>query len=203
MGLLQEGNSEVLLRVVGGLAKIARVAGDELLGSALLTNLDNLRTKPGSEWRVRAAVLGLYGDLGLQFGKDLFIKHLQAAFFTYLSDSAAGARETGVAKSAVLAESFGEDWVVSHYIKAVTTAYSVEKRGYNYRICCLHSLSGILGCITKDTCSKYVIPIFLRATQDSIPNVRFSVCRIILQRRSHFDANMFSEHLLSPLKGLA
>jgi hypothetical protein len=46
MELLKDDNSEVKLRVVNGLVKIANVVGEELLSVALLTTLSNM-TKDG------------------------------------------------------------------------------------------------------------------------------------------------------------
>ena len=72
--LLKDDNSEVKLNVVGGLVKIAKVVGQEMLTSGLLTTLSNM-CKDG-QWRVRMAVYELIADLALIFGKETHIKHL-------------------------------------------------------------------------------------------------------------------------------
>jgi len=48
-----------------------------------------------------------------------------------------------------------------------------------------------------------VIPIFLKATKDDIPNVKFCVSKIINHQRQYIDANVFSNQLMGPLKEMS
>ena len=68
-------------------------------------------TKDG-QWRVRMGVFELIADLALIFGKDIYVKHLQSIFMTYLTNTAASVRQMGVQKSAILAEAFKEQWIM-------------------------------------------------------------------------------------------
>jgi len=56
----------------------------------------------------------------------------------------------GINKSAVLAQSFKQDWIMTEYIPVVIKHYSVDKKGYNYRMCCLYSLAAVMPYIMKD-----------------------------------------------------
>lgn len=56
----------------------------------------------------------------------------------------------GIQKSAVLAESFKQDWIMNDFIPVVNNHYNVDKKGYNYRMCCLNSMATIMPFITKD-----------------------------------------------------
>jgi serine/threonine-protein phosphatase 2A regulatory subunit A len=146
--LLKDDNSEVKLNVVNGMVKIANVVGVELLTGGLLTTLANM-TKDG-QWRVRMGVFELIADLAVIFGKETYCKHLQSIFMGYLTNTAASVREMGVQKSAILAQQFKQDWIVNEYIPVVNNHYTVDKKGYNYRMCCLNSLSAVMPFITKD-----------------------------------------------------
>ena len=177
MELLKDDNSEVKLNVVSGLVKIANVVGADLLSAQLMTTLSNM-TKDG-QWRVRMGVFELIADLGVIFGKDLFQKHLQATFMGYLTNTAASVRQMGIQKSAILAKNFSQDWILQEYIPVVNNHYTVDKKGYNYRMCCLNSLSAVMPYTPKDAITQHIIPIFLKATKDDIPNVKFCVSKII------------------------
>ena len=177
MELLKDDNSEVKLNVVGGLVKIANVIGNEMLSSPLLTTLTNM-TKDG-QWRVRMGVFELIADLAVIFGKDVYTQHLASIFMGYLGNCASSVRQMGIQKSAILAQNFKQDWVMNEYIPVVSKHYTVDKKGYNYRMCCLNSLAAVMPYIMKDQITQHVIPIFLKATKDDIPNVKFCVSKII------------------------
>ena len=86
------------------------------------------------------AVFELVGELSKLFGKDVFQKHLESVFLSYLSNTAASVRETGVRKVKELADKFKGDWVMSNFVPRVIEMYNVDKQGYNYRMTCLLSL---------------------------------------------------------------
>ena len=177
MDLIKEENSEVKLNVCNGLIKVAQVMGPEILTPTFLTTITNMTKE--AQWRVRMAVFELIGELSKLFGKEVFQKHLESIFLSYLSNTAASVREMGVKKSKELAEKFKGDWVMSAFIPRVIESYNVDKQGYNYRMCCLMSLQQVIGLITKEQIAQHVIPIFLKAMKDPIPNVRFTVAKII------------------------
>ena len=138
------------------------------------------------------AVFELIGDLSKVLGKDIFLKHLEGIFISYLSNTAASVREMGIKKSKELAEKFKAEWVMSSFIPRVTEMYNVDKQGYNYRMCCLHSLQAVMMYLSKDQISQQIIPIFLKAMKDPIPNVRFTVAKIIHKMKSNIDSGIMN-----------
>jgi hypothetical protein len=92
---------------------------------------------------------------------------------------------------------------MSEYVPVVINHYTVDKKGYNYRMCCLNSLSAVMPFIMKDQITQHIIPIFLKATKDDIPNVKFCVSKIIYNQRQFIDANVFSNQLMGPLKEMS
>ena len=148
MELIKDENADVRLNVTTGLTKVAQVIGPEILNAQFLTTLSNM-TKD-AQWRVRMSVFELIGELSKLFGKDVFIKSLESIFLTYMSNTAASVREMGIKKSRELAEKFKQDWVNSSFIPRVVEMFNVDKQGYNYRMCCLHSLQAVMPYIGKE-----------------------------------------------------
>jgi len=132
-----------------------------------------------AQWRVRMAVFELIGEMSKMFGKEVFQKQLEGLFLTYLSNTAASVRDMGVKKARELAEKFKGEWVLATFIPKVIEIYNVDKQGYNYRMCCLSSLYQIIPFISKEQVAHHVIPIFLKAMKDPIPNVRFTVAKLV------------------------
>lgn len=119
-----------------------------------------------------------------------------------MTNTAAEVRQKGIEKSGKLAEIFGQDWILEDYLPVVIEEYKKDKRGYNYRMCCLSSLAAVAPFLSKDKISQQIVPIFLMAVKDDVPNVRFCVCRIIHQTRQYIDFNVFNNQLVGPLKDL-
>ena len=88
-----------------------------------------------------------------------------------MTNTAAAVRKMGVAKVGVLAERFGEQWIVSTLIPKVVECYNVEQQGYNYRMCSLRSLAAVMPVLQKEEISDKIIPTFVKACGDTVPNV--------------------------------
>lgn len=132
------------------------------------------------------------------FGKDLFQNYLAETFMCYLTNTAAAVRYMGIEMSGKLAKAFSSDWIVEQYIPRVENHYGQDKKGYNYRMACLYSLSAVLPYTPKDAIQSKMIPIFDKALKDDVPNVKFCMAKIILDNKQYLDKdkhNLF--HLLS------
>jgi hypothetical protein len=92
---------------------------------------------------------------------------------------------------------------MNDYVPIVINHYTVDKKGYNYRMCCLYSLSAVMPYVMKDLITQHIIPIFLKATKDDIPNVKFCVSKVIAQTKPLIDTTAFATHLVAPLKEMA
>lgn len=67
-------------------------------------------------------------------------------------------------------------------------------------MCCLNSLAAVIPSIPKDAITQHIIPTFLKATKDDIPNVKFCVSKIINANKQYIDQNVVSNMLIGPLK---
>lgn len=120
----------------------------------------------------------------------------------YLTDIASSVRNEGIVSAALLAKEFGSDWV-ENFIKAVAQMYDADKKGYNYRITCLKSLSAVMPYTTKEDMTRYIIPVLVKGCKDDIPNVQFCVSKIIADRRSFIDPNVYTNQLYQLLKDMS
>ena len=70
-------------------------------------------------------------------------------------------------------------------------------------MCCLNSLAAVMPYTPKDAITQHIIPIFVKATKDDIPNVKFCVSKIIFENKQFIDQNVFANQLVSPLKEMS
>ena len=53
----------------------------------------------------------------------------------------------------------------------VFSPYKLDKKGYNFRICCLQSLESVMPYLHKDQITSLVVPLLMEGLKDPIPNV--------------------------------
>lgn len=188
--LLKDDSSEVRLNVASNMEKLAHVVGDELLSPAFLTILTSLTTD--GQWRVRMGIYKLIGELSVAFGKETFMRSLESIFMAYLVNTAASVRNMGVEKSADLGKAFGDAWVVESFIPKVVDSFNVEQQGSNYRMTAVESLAAVIPALDSAQIDQHIIPTFLKAADDKIPNVAFCLCRVVKQHKSAFDPQTFN-----------
>mmetsp|Transcript_30059 Transcript_30059/g.40710 ORF Transcript_30059/g.40710 Transcript_30059/m.40710 type:complete len:539 (+) Transcript_30059:52-1668(+) len=181
MELLKDDNADVRLNVTSGLIKICAVVGPDILTSNFVSQITQM-TKD-AQWRVKMSVFEFIGDLSISLGKDAFVKNLESVFMAYLTNTAASVREMGITKSRDLCATFKSDWIMTSYLPKVIENFNIEKQGYNYRMCSLMSLQTALPYMGKDLISEKIVPVFVKAAGDKIPNVQFCVSRIIAQSK--------------------
>lgn len=181
--LMKDDNAEVRLNVVQNLIKVAEVVHVDLMTPSFVQILGNI-TKD-AQWRVRMAVIELVGDMAIKFGKDTFFKHLEPIFMQYLTNTAAAVREMGIRKVQKMAEQFTGTWVTTFFVPKIADCYNTEKIGFNYRMACLQSLASVIASVDKVDTNNKIVPIFVMACKDPVPNVRFCVCRILKEKKEH------------------
>mmetsp|Transcript_14868 Transcript_14868/g.18643 ORF Transcript_14868/g.18643 Transcript_14868/m.18643 type:complete len:210 (-) Transcript_14868:280-909(-) len=187
--LLKDDNSEVRLNVASNMHRLAGQVGSEMLQGNLLSILTPMCKDP--QWRVRMAVYELLGRLSITFGQAVYMRQLAEIFMTYLTNTAASVRNMGVKMIGELAASFGTDWVQEHLIPKVVESYNIDQQGYNYRMCALETLAAVLPAVHKEVISDKILPIFIKACSDRIPNVQFCVARILKANCTRIDVNDF------------
>lgn len=106
---------------------------------------------------------------------------------SYLYNTAAAVRQMGIQKSVDLAKEFKREWIVECYIPKVLEAYQADKKGYNFRISCLQSLAAVMEFLGPADLEQIVVPLMVKAMKDPIPNVKFTVSKILLSKRQQID----------------
>ena len=79
-----------------------------------------------------------------------------------------------------LAKSFGQDWIIENYLPKVIQYSKMDKKGYNYRMACLNSMSAVMPYLSQDHVNNTIVPLLLKGMSDTIPNVKFCVSKIII-----------------------
>ena len=116
-----------------------------------------------------------------------------------MTNTAAAVRKMGVAKVGVLAERFGEQWIVATLIPKVVECYNVEQQGYNYRMCALETLSAVMNHLSREMITEMIVPTVVKACGDRVPNVQFCVARIIKAQKGLFDPSIFTAQIVPKL----
>ena len=197
LDLLKDDNSEVRLNVASNMHRLAGQVGSEILSGNLLSILTPMTKDP--QWRVRMAVYELIGELGLAFGESIYQRQLAEIFMSYLTNTAASVRMMGVKMIGKLAKAFGTNWVQESLIPKVVESYNIDQQGYNYRMCALETLSAVLPFVHTQAISEKIVPIFVKACTDRIPNVQFCVARILKDNCTLIDVNDFNSQILPKL----
>ena len=74
---------------------MAEVVGPEILNNGVVTQIGIL-IKPPNGWRVRSETVKMVGALSIAFGKEVYLKHFEQIFMSYLTNSAAAVRQEGI-----------------------------------------------------------------------------------------------------------
>lgn len=74
--------------------------------------------------------------------------------------------------------------------------------GYNFRMTSIKSLAVVIKYMSKDDVNSLVVPIFVKACGDRVPNVQFCVCQHIAHCKSSIDKGVFESQLAPKLRDL-
>lgn len=96
----------------------------------------------------------------MKIGLQQYSQHIHPIFMSYLTNTAASVRNTGISLARPLCETFGPQWIIEQFIPAVQNQLNADKKGYNYRICCLKSLGQTVDLLPADQVEKLVMPHF-------------------------------------------
>lgn len=177
--LIQTDSQEVKLHLLSGLTVLGSVLGSDLLSSGMLNILKSL-VKDSSNWRIRESVIKLCCDLIPYVGFDIFVRELEGIFFLFLNDSVSNIRESGVEYLKKVCQEAREDWTTTVLLPKLSELYHSQS-GYLYRITAIRGLGVSLIPIDK------VFPLLKEAAQDSVPNVRLCLCKMIVDNPSRFN----------------
>ena len=149
--------------------KVADILGQDLVNNIFVQTITNL-TKD-AQWRVRMGTVELLGKLSCKLGPEFYSSKFETIFMAYTTNTAASVREMGVTCSVDMGKKFGADWIVKSFIPKIVENYNADKMPFNYRITCLQSLGEMIPLLREDMISEYIVPTFVKAAGDKVPNV--------------------------------
>jgi|Transcript_4189 serine/threonine-protein phosphatase 2A regulatory subunit A len=175
--LMKDEFHDVRLNMVSHAGLICEVLSVDGLVHSLLHTIQNLIMD--NHWRIRQSVVEQVPKLAQLFGVDMFQSKLEALFLSSLRDSVHSVRQAAIHHLKEIADTFGSEWTINHLLPKLVEQYS-QSHGYANRLTTLHLLPQVSGVMTSDQIVQYMIPLLIRATKDSVPNVRFCACRTIM-----------------------
>eukprot|EP00930_Biecheleria_cincta_P020909 TRINITY_DN1560_c0_g1_i1.p1 TRINITY_DN1560_c0_g1~~TRINITY_DN1560_c0_g1_i1.p1 ORF type:complete len:593 (+),score=108.30 TRINITY_DN1560_c0_g1_i1:70-1848(+) len=175
--LMKDEFHDVRLNIVSHAGLVCEVLGAEGLVHSLLHTVQNLIMD--NHWRIRQSVVEQVPRLSRLFGMELFQTKLEAIFLSSLRDSVHSVRQSATKHISEIATAFGPQWTVEHLLPKLVEQYS-ESVGYANRVTTLHVLPQVSCVMTPEQVNQYIVPLLVKATKDSVPNVRFCACRTIM-----------------------
>jgi serine/threonine-protein phosphatase 2A regulatory subunit A len=187
--LMKDEFHDVRLNVVSHAGLLCEVLGVEGLVSSLLYIIQGLIAD--NHWRIRQSVVEQVPKLAPLFGVEMFQTKLEALFLASLRDSVHSVRQAAIVHLKDIAETFGSQWTVEHLLPKLVEQYSTSA-GYANRVTTLHVLPQVSGVMTPEQIVQFIVPLLIKATKDSVPNVRFSACRDIMWMIEHHNLGAVS-----------
>mmetsp|Transcript_12475 Transcript_12475/g.33527 ORF Transcript_12475/g.33527 Transcript_12475/m.33527 type:complete len:593 (+) Transcript_12475:69-1847(+) len=172
--LMKDEFHDVRLNIVSHAGLICEVLSVDGLVHSLLHTIQNLIMD--NHWRIRQSVVEQVPKLARLFGVEMFQSKLEALFLSSLRDSVHSVRQAAIQHLKEIADTFGSQWTVEHLLPKLVEQYS-QSAGYANRVTTLHVLPQVSGVMTPDQIVQYIVPLLVKATKDSVPNVRFCACR--------------------------
>eukprot|EP00812_Abedinium_dasypus_P013293 NODE_67_length_2278_cov_728.590643.p1 GENE.NODE_67_length_2278_cov_728.590643~~NODE_67_length_2278_cov_728.590643.p1 ORF type:complete len:592 (-),score=175.36 NODE_67_length_2278_cov_728.590643:369-2144(-) len=180
--LMKDEFHDVRLNVVSHSGLICEVLGPDTLVHSLLPAIQSLTMD--NHWRIRQSVVEQMPRLARLFGAELFGSKLEPHFLSGLRDSVHSVRQASIAQLKEIAEAFGRQWVVDHLLPKLVDQYS-QSAGYANRVTTLQLLPQVSGVMAPNQVELFVVPLLVRATKDTVPNVRFCACRNLMWIMEH------------------
>jgi len=174
--LVEDKDPDVRISAIKAFVRFAEVVGTDLM-NPLVQHLKNLIDD--KKWRVRISAYETIVDLALFYQNyDLFSKVMEPIFMGFLKDRAHTIREYGVKRLPNLIQVYKIDWVYASLLPKLNEALNKEN-GYLFRISALYCLQAVAQSVAQDVANDKVIPLLLKAGKDSVPNVKFTVIKIL------------------------
>jgi len=179
--LMKDEFHDVRLNAVSHSGLICEVLSADAVHT-LLHIMSNLMLD--SHWRIRQSVVGQVPRLSKLFGVEMFQTKLEALFLSSLRDSVHSVRQAAIGHLQEIAETFGPQWTVERLLPKLVEQYS-QSTGYANRVTTLHGLPQVSGVMTTEQIVQFIVPLLVKATKDSVPNVRFCACSTISWMMEH------------------
>jgi len=193
--LMKDEFHDVRLNIVSHAGLICEVLSVDGLAHSLLHTIQSLIMD--NHWRIRQSVVVQVPKLAKLFGCEMFQSKLEALFLSSFCDSVHSVRKTAIAHTKDIAETFGAQWSVDHLLPKLVEQYS-QSAGYANRVTTLQVLPQISHVMSPDQIVQFILPLLIKGTKDSVPNVRFIACQTIAWMCEHHNLRAQAASVIKP-----
>lgn len=180
--LMKDEFHDVRLNIVSHAGLICEVLGMDPQTHTLLATIQGLIMD--NHWRIRQSVVEQVPKLAKQFGPEMFKTKLEALFLSSLRDSVQSVRQAAILNLKEISQTFGGTWTMEHLLPKIKDHYS-QNSGYANRVTTLHGLLQLSHAMPPEQIVSGIVPLLIKATKDTVPNVRFCACRTIAWMVEH------------------
>jgi len=180
--LMKDEFHDVRLNIVSHAGLICEVLGMDPQTHTLLATIQGLIMD--NHWRIRQSVVEQVPKLAKQFGPEMFKTKLEALFLSSLRDSVQSVRQAAILNLKEISQTFGGTWTMEHLLPKIKDHYS-QNSGYANRVTTLHGLLQLSHAMPAEQIVSGIVPLLIKATKDTVPNVRFCACRTIAWMVEH------------------
>jgi len=180
--LMKDEFHDVRLNIVSHAGLICEVLTVDGMVNSLLHTIQNLMLD--NHWRIRQSVVEQVPKLARLFGVEMFQSKLEALFLSSMRDSVHSVRQAAIKTLREIADAFGAAWTADHLFPKLAEQYQ-SSAGYACRVTCLNVMSQVSCVISQQQVEELVLPFVIKATKDSVHNVRFCACRTIMWLTEH------------------
>eukprot|EP00298_Acanthocystis_sp_HF-20_P013361 c20311_g1_i1.p1 GENE.c20311_g1_i1~~c20311_g1_i1.p1 ORF type:complete len:582 (-),score=211.56 c20311_g1_i1:50-1795(-) len=180
VNFLKDEIPEVRLNIISNIQELIEVIGAQEVSKAMAKPIIELGVDP--QWRVRLATAERMPNFAEHLGVEQFDEHFTSMCITWLGDSVFSVREAAIECTKKLSKIFGNDWANKFVVpKLVELSTHTNSR---------HRLTPLFAC--KELCqvvgpaisSETLLPLVLQLATDPVPNVRFNVCKTLVELSS-------------------
>ena len=190
---------EVRLKVLSNLDKVVGTIGSKRTREVVLPKLMSLFED--QQWRIRQNIVQQVPLLAQHLGPQLFEQHLFPPFWDMFRDPFACVRIAATRSLAELGKQMGSDWCMRHLVPNLKKLYD-SSTSYLGRITVLYATEHLCSTPQLTGVLNELLPLIIRGTSDSVPNVKFVSAKVIKSLCNVFAANDMSNEVQSPLSKL-
>jgi serine/threonine-protein phosphatase 2A regulatory subunit A len=174
--LMEDEFHEVRLNVVGHAGLMCEVLTWDGFVHSLLKSF--LQLFVDTNWRIREVVVQQIPKLAIQCGRDMYESKLERVFLSAFRDGVHSVRLRAIAESKTIVDAFGAEWTVQHLMPKIVNLADLD--AYANRVARLLILGKIFQVLSASQIEEHMVPMVVEALRDSVPNVRFTACKVLI-----------------------
>jgi serine/threonine-protein phosphatase 2A regulatory subunit A len=173
--LMKDAATEVRVCVLNHIQIVTKAIGQENTQEHVIPALLDLTTD--KQWRVRYGIAQFFPKLAGIFGKELFLEKMEKICLDFLVDNVFKIREQSIQNLVDLKDTLGSQWF-EKTVKEKVREFSRSDKCM-IRIMSIFVVRTVYPCIDPDILNKDLVPVIIGLKDDSVPNIKFNIARIL------------------------